>query len=99
MAGEENVTLTINMLPLHNHNFVGSSGNAGTAVPAPGQALAKVTIGSGTPDSFYGPDATPQPLNPASVSPAGSNQPHTNIQPYLAINFCIAMYGIFPSRG
>lgn len=99
IAGEENVTLTINMMPLHNHNFVGSSANADSTVPAAGQALAKIAIPSGTPDSFYGPDATPQPLNPGSVSPAGGNLPHGNIQPYLAINFCIAMYGIFPSRG
>ena len=99
MAGEENITLTLNMMPLHNHGFVGSSANAGTSNPTPGQALAKVAIGSGTPDSFYGPDTTPQPLNSGSISPAGGNLPHTNIQPYLAINFCIALYGIFPSRG
>lgn len=99
VGGEENVTLTLNMLPQHNHNFVGSSGNANASNPAPGQALAKVTIGSGTPDSFYGPDATPQPLNPASVSMAGGNLPHSNIQPCLAVNFCIALSGIFPSRG
>ena len=99
VAGEEIVTLNINMLPLHNHNFVGSSGNANSGVPAPGQALAKVTLSSGTPDNFYGPNTTPQPLNPACVAPAGSNQPHQNLQPYLAINFCIALQGIFPSRG
>ncbi len=98
-AGEENVTLTLNMLPLHNHNFVGSSANATTQLPAAGQALAKIAIGSGTPNNFYGPDANPQPLNPASISPSGGNQAHINIQPYLAINFCVAMFGIFPSRG
>ena len=51
MAGEENVTLTLNMLPIHNHNFVGSSGNANNATPTAGAALAKVAIGTGTPNN------------------------------------------------
>jgi microcystin-dependent protein len=37
-------------------------------------------------------------LNPASVQPAGNGVPHTNIQPYLALNYCISLTGIFPSR-
>ena len=37
-------------------------------------------------------------LNPTTVAPAGGNQPHPNLQPYTAINFCIALQGIFPSR-
>jgi microcystin-dependent protein len=41
---------------------------------------------------------TPQPLNTGSLGPAGNNQSHTNIQPYLTINWCIALVGIFPSR-
>jgi microcystin-dependent protein len=97
--GVENVTLTITTLPMHSHTFVGASANANQIVPAPGQALATAARPSGTADSFYGPDATPQPLNPGSISPAGGNQPHTNLQPYLTINWCIALYGIFPSRG
>jgi microcystin-dependent protein len=99
MSGQEQVTLTINTLPMHSHTFVGSSANANQTMPGAGQALAKTAIGSGTPDFYYGPDTTPQPLNPSSVSPSGGNLPHTNLQPYLAINWCIAMYGIFPSRG
>ncbi|MGC2125423.1 MAG: tail fiber protein [Xanthobacteraceae bacterium] len=97
-AGEEQVTLTINTMAMHNHTFLGSSASASTTVPAAGQALAKTAIPSGTPDSFYGPDATPQTLNSASIGAAGGNAPHANLQPYLAINWCIALYGIFPSR-
>jgi microcystin-dependent protein len=97
--GEENVTLTINTLPMHPHAFIGASANANTLTPAPGQALATATIPSKTADPFYGPDGVPQPLNPGSISPVGGSQPHTNLQPYLTINWCIALYGIFPSRG
>jgi microcystin-dependent protein len=41
----------------------------------------------------------PQPLNPGSIGPAGGNQAHDNMQPYLTINWSIALQGIFPSRG
>jgi microcystin-dependent protein len=37
-------------------------------------------------------------MNPAIVGIAGGSQPHTNMQPFLVINFCIAVTGIFPSR-
>jgi microcystin-dependent protein len=98
VGGEEAVSLTLQTMPGHTHAFIGSSANAGANTPAPGQVLATVTVGSGTPDFFYGPDTTPQPLNPASITPVGGNQPHNNLQPYLAINWCIAFAGIYPSR-
>lgn len=95
-AGSETVTLTLNTMPAHNHAFVGSSANGDTNLVAAGQALATV---SGS-NSFYSVDTPPlQSLDMGSVSPLGGNQPHTNIQPYLAINWCIALSGIFPSRG
>ena len=98
MGGEEMVSLTLQTMPGHTHAFNGSSGNGATQVPAPGQVLAKVIIGSGTPDFFYGSDAVPQPLNATSITPIGGNLPHENLQPYLAINWCIAFVGIYPSR-
>jgi microcystin-dependent protein len=39
------------------------------------------------------------PLSPNAVTPAGGNLPHNNLQPYLTLNFCIALQGIFPPRG
>lgn len=87
-AGQENVTLTVNEMPLHSHG-VGATGtfatkNPGGQVPAPGGAY-------GSP-----PDATNMDAN--MIRAAGGSQPHSNIQPYLALNFCIALEGIFPSR-
>lgn len=100
LAGEENVTLTLNMLPIHTHAFLGASQGGNFLDPTAGSSLANVMNESGgTGNPYYAPNAVPQPLNPASLGSAGGNQPHINIQPYLAINWCIAQYGIFPSRG
>jgi microcystin-dependent protein len=95
-AGEENVTLLLNNMPLHNHNFLGSSQTGGARSPTNGAALA--TVGGGPPTAYYTANAAPQALNPASLASTGGGQPHTNIQPYLAINWCIAMVGVFPTR-
>ena len=100
MAGEENVTLTVNAMPAHNHNFVGAAQNANSSGPTAGAALANIinkdTSGPGA--NYYTTGGSPAALIPAALAPAGSGQPHTNIQPYQAINWCIAMSGIFPSR-
>lgn len=94
-GGAEMVALNQTQLPAHSHSFQGSSENGAVADPVAGVLLAKET----TANKFYGPMTTAQPLNPASVTATGGNQPHNNIQPYLAVNWCIALAGIFPSRG
>ena len=98
-AGAESVALTLPELPAHSHAFMGSSANGGVNEPVAGVALAKAFRASGTTPTFYGPMTTPQPLNPTSVSVYGQSQPHSNMQPYLVINWCICLSGIFPSRG
>jgi len=98
-AGEENVALTISSLPAHNHNFVGAAQGANDSHPAAGAALANVMNGTNPGSNYYTTGGTPLALNLAELAPIGGNQPHANIQPYLAINWCIAMQGIFPSRG
>jgi microcystin-dependent protein len=95
-AGEENVALLLNNMPLHNHNFLGSSQPGADANPSAGASLA--TVAGGPPTSYYGPNGSPQPLNPAALAQTGGSQPHSNIEPYLAINWCIAITGIFPTR-
>jgi microcystin-dependent protein len=98
IGGEEQVTLNLSELPAHNHAFMGSPNNANDTQPDEGTALAQIAQASAPGDSYYAPDTSPQPLNPASISIVGGNLPHTNIQPYLTINWCIALNGIFPSR-
>jgi microcystin-dependent protein len=45
----------------------------------------------------YAPPADQTQLNAVSVTMAGGSQPHSNLQPYVAVNYCIALYGMFPS--
>jgi microcystin-dependent protein len=98
-AGEETITLDISLMPAHGHSFNGTGEDANFLSPADGAVLAQIHHKGGTtPDPYYAPDTTPQALNPAELSPYGKNGPHTNIQPYLTISWCIAMAGIFPSR-
>ena len=97
-AGVTTVALNATQMPMHSHTLLGSSANASVANPTAGDALAKAFVASGTPNNFYGPMTTPQALNPNSVAAYGQNQPHNNMQPYLAINWCISLVGIFPSR-
>lgn len=87
--GEENHLLTQGEIPGHTHQLSGTSAAATTLVPA-ANVLATAT-------NLYGnPPATT--LLPGTLLPAGGSQPHTNMQPYLVINFCIALQGIFPSQ-
>lgn len=99
-AGVENVTLLSTQMPMHTHPLMVSSGT-GTTDVANGNYLANgaVTIARGNtvPANVYGTSPGGQ-LNPATVSIQGGSQPHENRSPYLTLNYCIALVGIFPSR-
>jgi microcystin-dependent protein len=99
MAGVENVFLTSATTPQHNHAFNGASSNGNSTAVTGGVALATAYKASGTPDMFYGPDTTAQPLNVLSIGMTGGGLPHNNLQPYLTLNWCICTSGVFPSRG
>jgi len=89
-GGEEVHTLLQTEMPQHTHPAVGSSNSASAASPA-GALWASLSGGGYQP----GPNTD---LNPASVASAGGSQPHENRSPFLVLNFCIALQGIFPSR-
>ncbi|MDE2595703.1 MAG: phage tail protein [Sphingomonadales bacterium] len=93
-GGVENVTLQSTQMPQHTHPLNGTSGTA-TKRPPAGKTFAADTASQA---DFYTAPANLLALNPQSVTTAGSNQPHSNLQPYLAIGFCIALQGMFPSR-
>ena len=99
MAGVENVFLTSATTPQHNHSFNGCSTNANSNDIAGGVALATAYRGGNAPDMFYGSDSMAQPLNVLSIAVAGGGLGHTNLQPYLTLNWCICTAGVFPSRG
>jgi microcystin-dependent protein len=99
IAGEENHTLLITEIPTHLHQ-VAVNGTASDAQPVPSGTvvLGKSSGANSTTLSLYGPNTVGGALSPQAIGMAGSNQPHPNLAPYLTINYCIALQGIFPSR-
>lgn len=91
--GEETHTLTGVEMPQHQHAFQGSTDQGATDVPATGQVLAKSAR-----DVYRGQATSGTPLAAAAVADTGGGQAHDNMQPYLTLNFCIALQGLFPSR-
>ena len=92
-GGVEQVTLTTQQIPAHNHPLVGSAANASATSPVgavPGTMPEVAT-------SAYGSDAPLTSLSPQSISPVGGSQPHENMQPFLCVDFIISLFGIFPS--
>lgn len=94
MAGVEEVILTTQQIPVHTHSLMASNGPGNTASPAN-----KVPAAASGPANFpYGTDYPKTNLNANSISPVGGSQPHTNMQPFLCINFIISLFGVFPSQ-
>jgi microcystin-dependent protein len=99
--GAETVTLLSSQSPAHSHAFpafaVAATTNAPSgALPAEGHGTGR----GGAPVNTYAPlqTATAVKLAAGQVGLAGGNQPHNNIQPYLTLNWCIALQGIYPPR-
>jgi microcystin-dependent protein len=96
-GGSENVTLLESEIPSHSHAFrVGTQDFADVAVPSPSRILGKSTNAAAYVPASPAPTLTT--MSPNALTPAGGDQPHNNMQPYLTLNFCIAMQGIFPAR-
>jgi microcystin-dependent protein len=92
MGGVESVTLTAQQLPAHTHALAAASAGARTA------SAAGNLVASGEADIYSRDPGQPVALSPNQLGVAGGSQPHTNLQPALAVNFIIAIEGIFPSR-
>jgi microcystin-dependent protein len=89
-GGEQNHTLSISEIPTHVHILQGTTLDADTAVPT-GNLL-------GTVANVYTGAANLTSLNPGSIGNIGGGVSHLNMQPFLTINFSIALQGIFPSQ-
>jgi microcystin-dependent protein len=90
-GGSEAVTVTVPQIPAHAHGFLASADGANSPNPA-GHVLAE--SGATTP-YFAGPPAVA--LAAQSVLNTGGSQPHSNLQPFLCINYIISLFGIFTS--
>jgi microcystin-dependent protein len=93
--GVETVTLLSTQIPVHTHQLGVSPNSSSLDAPAAGDvpgetALAGVRI--------YALPASAAGMSPSAISPTGGGQPHQNVMPYLAVNFIISLFGIFPSR-
>lgn len=89
-GGTAVVNLIQSEIPAHSHTAFASPLPASTN-NAGGQYWARVA-------KFYNAPTSLVPMAPQALAPAGSDQPHNNMQPYLALNFIIAMQGVFPPR-
>ncbi|HEU5090540.1 MAG TPA: tail fiber protein [Roseiflexaceae bacterium] len=91
--GSDTVSLLESEIPSHSHALQASSVLAAARTP-------DTTILSRSRGSYaYGPANSTVPMSGNALAPAGSDAPHNNMQPYLTMNFIIALQGVFPPRG
>ncbi|GIG40673.1 phage tail protein [Cellulomonas phragmiteti] len=95
-TGVATVTLTSSQMPAHTHP-VPAVDAPGTSANPSGAVWAQSRRGRAV-ERLYGPAASLVAMSPTTVGPAGAGQPHENMPPYLRVNVCIALQGIFPPR-
>jgi microcystin-dependent protein len=94
-GGSETVTLLESEIPSHPHTVSASQADANNQTPVNEKLATGIGVGQ-----YAGPAAGPlTQLSPNALAPAGGDQPHNNMQPYLTFYFCIALQGVFPPRG
>jgi microcystin-dependent protein len=94
-GGSDTVTLLMTEIPVHAHTVTTAVNPALLAVPSPAVGLARSrTVNA------YQTNTTQNMVSmaPQVLAPAGGDAPHNNLMPYLTLNFCIALQGVFPSR-
>jgi microcystin-dependent protein len=91
-GGEQAHTLSIAELPTHTHGTQAS--NTDGDGPAPGSTA----ILAASPTKYLNPPTNLTSLLPSTIANVGGSQAHLNMQPFLVLNFCIALQGIFPSQ-
>jgi microcystin-dependent protein len=90
-GGSETVTLLESEIPSHSHGMRVSTDDGNSRNPGPNSY-----IGAG--NNLFAAPQNLQMMAPESLAPAGGDQPHNNLQPYLTFYFCIALQGVFPAR-
>jgi microcystin-dependent protein len=90
-GGESAHTLSVSELPAHTHQLYGTTASAGTNSPA-------TALAAHADENLYSKTGGLIAMDTSAVGLSGGSQPHENRQPYLTLNFCIALQGIFPSQ-
>jgi microcystin-dependent protein len=96
MSGVESITLLQSEMPLHTHSLRAAEFAGDKSVPDPTVCLTEAAGGNIYVNSNPAPPLAL--MAPQAAPPAGGGLPHNNMQPYLTLNFCIALQGIFPQR-
>ena len=95
-GGSETVSLLESEIPSHSHSMRASGDPADNNLPT-NTAMAAKPVGRG--NNLYITAVAPAQMNFSALAPAGGDQPHNNMMPYLTFYFCIALQGVFPPRG
>ena len=100
MSGVEQITLLQSEIPVHSHSIGANTANANTDQPTNAVLARGFFTFQGNSGSVpsYSNNAPNTGMSFQSMAPAGGGLPHNNMQPYLTLNFCIALQGVFPQR-
>jgi microcystin-dependent protein len=92
-GGSDTVTLLESEMPAHSHIWTASNQDATDQSP-----VNELFAGGVGGIAMYGAPGSVTSLAPNALNPAGGDQPHNNMMPYLTLNFCIALQGVYPPR-
>lgn len=92
MGGVESVTLTTSQIPAHAHSLVATTALANKGTPGNARPAQAPTV------QLYAEDVPAVDMAAQALSSVGGGQPHDNMHPYLALNFIISLYGVYPSQ-
>jgi microcystin-dependent protein len=93
-GGSETVTLLTSEIPAHAHGILANINPSNLAAPSPLRCYARSAPGT----AYKATGANITAFSDQALAPAGGDQPHNNLMPYLTLNFCIALQGVFPPR-
>ncbi len=93
-GGSETVSLLESEIPAHSHTVYAQSNPLGSSSVPSDKSFTRPASGN----LYFSGAASTVQMDPNTLAPAGGDQPHNNMQPYLTLSFCIALQGVFPPR-